>query len=168
MTYCLYKYPQRKARSRHLKEHEAKQLKLTWPRAVQIFDLYRPENLPEFNSYKLESITSDMEQLFLKIIALLPKEYNPCNSMHLIMKFIYGKLDTLPTDNTLIEIPYKIRCIFYLLADFYFKNRDFAKAIKYYTMDLTIATSRFDSWAGMALSKASRIETKLNALEPIV
>lgn len=108
-----------------------------------------------------------MEQLLLKIVSLLPKKYNPTNSTRMITKFIDGELETLPTENSLNRIPFKIASIFYLLADYYFKNRDFTKAIKYYTLDLTLTTSRFDSWAGMALSKASKIETKLNGLEKI-
>lgn len=52
VTYCLYGYPARKARARHIEEHDACNVELTWPRAVQLFDLYRPEALPEFNSYK--------------------------------------------------------------------------------------------------------------------
>lgn len=110
-----------------------------------------------------------MEQLLLKFLMLLPKEYNPGNYTRLITKFIDGELESLPTteNSEAIKIPHKIASIFYLLADFYFKNRDFSKAIKYYTLDLTITITRFDSWAGMALSKASKIETKLNALESI-
>lgn len=52
VTYCLYGYPARRARARHIEEHDACNVELTWPRAVQLFDLYRPEALPEFNSYK--------------------------------------------------------------------------------------------------------------------
>lgn len=52
VTYCLYNFPPKKARARHIEEHDACNIELTWDRAVQLFDLYRPDTLPEFNSYK--------------------------------------------------------------------------------------------------------------------
>lgn len=52
VTYCLYGYPAKRARARHIEEHDACNVELTWPRAMQLFNLYRPETLPEFNSYK--------------------------------------------------------------------------------------------------------------------
>lgn len=52
ITYCLYSYPPKKGRSRHIEEHEANQTELTWDKAVVLFDIYRPDNLPEFDSYK--------------------------------------------------------------------------------------------------------------------
>lgn len=159
-TYCLYGYPPKKARSRHIEEHEATSVELTWPRAIQLFDLYRPENLPEFNSYKLESISADMEQLLLKIVPLIPKEMDPTTEISNIHDFIAGTRESLP-DNCVL-LPYRISCIYYLLADYYFKSRDFSKTLKYYPLDLACHPDRFDSWAGMALSKASKIETKLN------
>ncbi|KAL9928106.1 uncharacterized protein LOC119640346 isoform X1 [Glossina fuscipes] len=167
VTYCLFKYPQKKARCRHLEDHEATQVKLNWLRAVQVFDLYRPEKLPEFNSYKLESISSDMEQLLLKIISLMPQDLDLSESVEHITKFIEGQLESLPEETKVFKWPYKINSIFYLLADFYFKSRDFFKAIKYYILDLAVSSVRFDSWAGIALSKASKIETKLNGLGAI-
>ena len=51
-TYCLYGYPPKKGRTRHLQDHESISTDLTWDRAVQLFDIYRPDILPEFNSYK--------------------------------------------------------------------------------------------------------------------
>ncbi|XP_053960915.1 calcineurin-binding protein cabin-1-like isoform X1 [Anastrepha ludens] len=166
VTFCLYGYPQKKARSRHLEDHEATNVELTWTKAVQAFNLYRPECLPEINSYKLESITADLEQFFLKIVALMPPELDPTPATTKILEFIkgndYGSLEPAHT-----SLPCRVHCIFYLLADYYFKNRDFSKAIKYYTLDLTISPTRFDSWAGMALSKASKIETRLNGLTPL-
>ncbi|XP_065356225.1 calcineurin-binding protein cabin-1-like [Calliphora vicina] len=167
VTYCLFKYPQKKARLRHLEDHEASQIKLCWPKAIQVFDLYRPEDLPEFNSYKLESITSDMEQLLLRIVSLMPKELDPAMSINHVTMYIEGLCASPPMDANAFKLPYKVLSLYYLLADFYFKNRDFIKAIKFYTLDLTVNPTRFDSWAGMALSKASKIETKLNGLDPI-
>jgi hypothetical protein len=40
----------------------------------------------------------------------------------------------------------------------------YRKATKFYMMDLCVNPERFDSWAGMALARASRLETKLSAV----
>lgn len=80
-------------------------------------------------------------------------------------KFICGDLSDLP--KPLNILPYRTNAIYYLLADYYFKNRDFVKSVKYYVPDLSNCPNRFDSWAGLALSKASLLETKLNACVPL-
>uniref|UniRef100_A0A182NFP7 Calcineurin-binding protein cabin-1 MEF2-binding domain-containing protein n=1 Tax=Anopheles dirus TaxID=7168 RepID=A0A182NFP7_9DIPT len=165
VTYCLYGYPQKRPRLRHIQDHCAVQVSLTWERAIQLFDLYRPDSLPEFNSYKLESISTDMEALLQRIILLIPHEINMAKLSRPISEFIDGKGNTLPEAANILQS--EIKPIFYLLADFYFKSRDFTRAIKYYVMDLALEPSRFDSWAGISLSKASRVETKLNSTEVI-
>lgn len=66
-----------------------------------------------------------------------------------------------------MNILFQISGIYYLLADYYFKTNEFPKAFKYYTLDLCNNPRRIDSWAGMALSQASLLETKLNSCEPI-
>lgn len=52
ITYCLYGYPAKRARLRHIEEHDSTNIQLTWKRSIQLFDIYRPDKLPEFNSYK--------------------------------------------------------------------------------------------------------------------
>lgn len=52
MTYCLYGYPAKRARLKHIEEHDAQNIEMTWDHAIQLFDLYRPDHLPEFNSFK--------------------------------------------------------------------------------------------------------------------
>lgn len=165
ITYCLYGYPAKKARSRHIEEHDTTQIDLTWDRAIQLFDIYRPDNLPEFNSYKLESITAEMEQLLQKFLVLVPKNLDPTPMSVDIRNFINGTTTTLP--NEIVILPSRISTIYYLLADYYFKNRDTNKSVKFYILDLTMNPTRFDSWAGLALSKASIMEVKLNSCNPI-
>ncbi|ETN63580.1 hypothetical protein AND_004696 [Anopheles darlingi] len=165
VTYCLYGYPQKRPRLRHIHDHGAVQVSLNWARAIQLFDLYRPDNLPEFNSYKLESISTDMEALLQRIISLIPAEIDVTKLSLPISEFIDGKGNTLPDAANVLQS--EIKPIFYLLADYYFKSRDFTRAIKYYVMDLALEPTRFDSWAGISLSKASRVETKLNSTEVI-
>lgn len=38
------------------------------------------------------------------------------------------------------------------------------KANKFYMLDLTVNPDRFDSWAGMALNRMSKVESKLNSV----
>lgn len=52
VTYCLFAYPPKKARSRHIEEHDAVQQELTWDSAIDLFDIYRPDVVPEFDAYK--------------------------------------------------------------------------------------------------------------------
>jgi calcineurin-binding protein cabin-1 len=165
MTYCLYGYPTKKARSRHIEEHDAEHIELNWDRAIQLFDIFRPDTLPEFDSFKLASITSDMEQLLLRILPLIPKTMDVLPLTTPIKNFINGSETGLPKETNLL--PQRIASIYYLLADFYFKSQETQKAIKYYIYDLSIKPEHFDSWAGLALSKASKLETKLNSFGSI-
>lgn len=160
-TYCLYGYPAKKAKLRHIEEHDAKNIDLTWERAIQLFDLYRPDTLPEFDSFKLASISSEMEQLLQKIIPLIPKCLDIAPFTGDIKKFINGTSPSLPKETSIL--PSKIASIYYLLADFYFKNQETGKAIKFYINDLTMKPDRFDSWASLSLCKQSKLEMRLNA-----
>lgn len=164
-TYCLYGYPIKKAKLRHIEEHDAKNIDLTWERAIQLFDLYRPDTLPEFDSFKLSSISSEMEQLLQKILPLIPNCLDISPFTCEIKKFINGTSSTLPKEINIL--PPKIASIYYLLADFYFKNQETGKAIKFYISDLTMKPDRFDSWASLSLCKQSKLEMKLNAYASI-
>lgn len=164
-TFCLYGFPAKKARLRHIEDHDARNIELTWERAIQLFELYRPDALPEFDSIKTLSITSEMEQLLQRIIPLIPKclDIQPFNTE--IRNFINGVTTSLPKEINIL--PSKISSIYYLLADFYFKNQETGKAIKFFIYDLTMFPNRFDSWASMSLCKQSKLEKRLNSFEAI-
>lgn len=164
-TFCLYGFPAKKARLRHIEDHDARNIELTWERAIQLFDLYRPDNLPEFDSIRNLSITSEMEQLLQRIILLIPKCLDIYPFTAEIKSFINGTTTTLPKEMNIL--PSKISTIYYLLADHYFKNQETAKAIKYFTYDLAMFPNRFDSWAAMSLCKQSKLEKRLNSFEAI-
>lgn len=106
-----------------------------------------------------------MEQLLQRVVALVPPKIDPSLKTEEICKFIAGQSKELP--KSLDILPYRMQNIFYLLADYYFKNRDLTKSVKYYISDLANFSDRFDSWAGLALSKASILETKLNTCDEI-
>lgn len=102
VVYCLYKIKPKKQRSKYIGEHDAKSIELTWERAIQLFDIFRPDTLPEFDSYKLQSITADMEALLQKILQQMPKclDITPFTSG--IRDFISGTADQLPTEMNLM------------------------------------------------------------------
>lgn len=117
-------------------------------------------------NFRNDSISADMEQLLQRIVALIPAENDPSPLTGPIQDFINGTSLELPENVAQIPseiLPKCMQCIHYLLADHYFKNRDLVKSVKYYILDLTLCPGRFDAWAGLALSKASVLETKLNA-----
>lgn len=164
-TYCLYGFPAKKARLRHIEEHDAKNIDLTWERAIQLFDLYRPDTLPEFDSFKLASISGEMEQLLQRILALIPKCLDIQPFVGEIRNFINGVSTQMPKEMNIL--PSKISSIYYLLADFYFKNQETGKAIKFFINDLTLKPDRFDSWASISLCKQSKLEMRLNSYNSI-
>lgn len=106
-----------------------------------------------------------MEALLQHILLLMPEACDVAPYTGAIMEFINGKESVFTNVVREDLLCFKIRTIYYILADYYFKNRDFGKAIKYYAMDLTVEPTRFDSWAGISLSKASKCETILNSAE---
>lgn len=161
ITYCLYRYPGKRARLKHLEKHESQNIDLDWSHAIQLYDIFRPEKMPEFDMFKRDSITAEMEQLLQRIIAIIPTEIDPSTRSEAMEKFITGELNELP--KPLDILPYHINSIYYLLADYYFKNKEFSKALKYYVSDLSNLPSRFDAWAGLSLSKAHLMSTNLNS-----
>lgn len=163
VVFCLFGHPSKKTKIRYLYDHNATPSKLDWNLAQNIFELYRPYEMPGFNSYKLGSITSETEQLLQRMLSLMPSNCDPQPYVSDVIAYIESKKENLPDAN--IPFPYKIRDIYYLLADYYLKNSETIKALKYYTYDIAISKHRFDSWAGIALARASVLETKLNSCE---
>lgn len=105
-----------------------------------------------------------MEQLLQKILALIPSHLDLSSSTVAVKDFISGKVEKIPEAITpaAAAFPHRIASIYYLIADYHFKNRDFTKPTKFYVLDLALHPWRFDSWAGLALSKATKAETKIN------
>lgn len=127
-----------------------------------MYEFYCPDSLPEFDSYKSISISSDLEQLLQRILVLVPSEFDPNTILPKLLEYINGIEEELPDP---IEFPNKARAIYYLLGDFYFKQRDMKKSAKYFFLDLCINPWRLDSWAGLALGNASQLEQKLTHCE---
>lgn len=104
--FCLFQHPSKKNKvSRHLADHNVNPLSLTWDYAQQLYEFYQPKALPEFDSYRYSSITNEMEQLLLRILALVPSDYDPQHLVPKINDFINGQSETLPEP---IQFPYKV------------------------------------------------------------
>lgn len=166
IIYCLYSYPNKKIKGRYLQDHSVPQITLTFDRAQQLLEFYRPDELPEFDSFRLGSITADAESLFKKILTLVPPECDSTKHLEDMNDYIYGKRNDIPVPTHEL-LPSGISDINYLLGDYYFKNNDLPKAIEYYLLDICHNPGRLDSWAGMALARGSQLETQLNSCEAI-
>ncbi|GIY46166.1 hypothetical protein CDAR_570561 [Caerostris darwini] len=164
--YCLYGHPHKRTRAKHLQEHNARQITLTWEKARLIFQYFKPNVLPEFDSYRTSTVSAELESLLKRISALVPPEEDPTTRVDNYTAYIEGVTEKCP------EAPFKdkpvselVKDLYYLLGDYYFKNKEFSKAIRFYLMDICINPDRQDSWAGMALSRSSQLDQKLNSYE---
>lgn len=164
--YCLYGHPNRRGKVKHLQEHNAKQVSLTWERCKQVFDFFRPQYLPGFDSYKASTVSSELEVLLKRITALVPSEEDPSNMESSISAYIEGSVDTFPTLTDTSNFSPVVLQLYYLLGDYYFKNKEFSKAIRYYMCDTCLNPNRLDSWAGLALSRSAQLEQRINSCEP--
>ncbi|XP_052020449.1 calcineurin-binding protein cabin-1 isoform X4 [Apodemus sylvaticus] len=164
--YCLYSFPSKKSKARYLEEHSAQQVDLIWEDALFMFEYFKPKTLPEFDSYKTSTVSADLANLLKRIATIVPRTEKPALSMDKVSAYIEGTSAEVPclpegADPT----PPVLNELYYLLADYHFKNKEQSKAIKFYMHDICICPNRFDSWAGMALARASRIQDKLNSNE---
>ncbi|XP_015221768.2 calcineurin-binding protein cabin-1 isoform X4 [Lepisosteus oculatus] len=164
--YCLYTYPSKKSKARYLEEHSAQQVELLWTDALFMFEYFKPKTLPEFDSYKTSTVSADLANLLKRISCIVPRSDKPTLTVEEVSAYIEGashKVPCLPDGAG--PVPPVVNELYYLLADYHFKNKEQSKAIKFYMHDICVHPDRFDSWAGMALARASRIQDKLNSNE---
>jgi hypothetical protein len=139
---CLFRFPPKKG-----PQHgtvSPSRITMTWDHADTIYGYFIPDSLPEYDSNKTESIDSDTEQLLSEILKLVPPELKPEQQCRIITKFLnYGDADL---NFQRPEAHAVTSSLYYLLADFYFKNKEFKKAKYFYISDLGISPDRFDSW----------------------
>nr|XP_019565887.1 PREDICTED: calcineurin-binding protein cabin-1 [Rhinolophus sinicus] len=164
--YCLYSFPSKKSKARYLEEHSAQQVDLIWEDALFMFEYFKPKTLPEFDSYKTSTVSADLANLLKKIATIVPRTERPALSLDKVSAYIEGTSAEVPClPEGADPYPAVVNELYYLLADYHFKNKEQSKAIKFYMHDICICPDRFDSWAGMALARASRIQDKLNSNE---
>uniref|UniRef100_A0A8C2V7F6 Calcineurin-binding protein cabin-1 n=1 Tax=Chinchilla lanigera TaxID=34839 RepID=A0A8C2V7F6_CHILA len=164
--YCLYSFPSKKSKARYLEEHSAQQVELIWEDALFMFEYFKPKTLPEFDSYKTSTVSADLANLLKRIATIVPRTERPVLSLDKVSAYIEGTSTEVPClPEGADPSPPVVNELYYLLADYHFKNKEQSKAIKFYMHDICICPNRFDSWAGMALARASRIQDKLNSNE---
>uniref|UniRef100_A0A3B4XPJ4 Calcineurin-binding protein cabin-1 n=1 Tax=Seriola lalandi dorsalis TaxID=1841481 RepID=A0A3B4XPJ4_SERLL len=164
--FCLYGYPSKKSKARYLEDHSSPQVELLWSEALFMFQYFKPKSLPEFDSYKTSTVSAELANLLRRFVGIAPSSDTPILTMEEVAAYIEGmteKAPCLPEGSA--PAPAIINEIYYLLADYHFKNKEQSKAIKFYMHDICVCPNRFDSWAGMALARASRIQDKLNSNE---
>ncbi|XP_061174422.1 calcineurin-binding protein cabin-1-like [Saccostrea echinata] len=164
-VYCLYGHPNKKGKAKHLADHNVPPLTLTLPQAIQLFEYYKPKNLPEFDSFKTDTVSAELESLLRRIIQLIPEEEKPANRLDKVQDYIDGTSSVVPTPVKGLEFSTITKEIYYLLADYYFKNNEHPKAIKFYMYDICVCPLRLDSWAGLALARMYQLEQKLNSTD---
>lgn len=163
--YCLYGHPNKRTKAKHLQEHNAQMITLTWERSLLLFEYFKPSVLPEFDSYRTNTVSAELENLLRRILSLVPAEEDPTLRVDSVIAYIEGGTDkcpVLPSDKVPGPI---VKSLYYLLGDYYFKNKEFGKAIKFYILDICVNPDRFDSWAGMALARSSQLEQKLSCCD---
>ncbi|XP_058491833.1 calcineurin-binding protein cabin-1 isoform X2 [Solea solea] len=164
--FCLYGYPSKKSKARYLEDHSSPQVELLWSDALFMFQYFKPKSLPEFDSYKTSTVSAELANLLRRFAGIAPSSDTPVLTMDEVAAYIEGmseKAPCLPEGSS--PAPPIIDEIYYLLADYHFKNKEQSKAVKFYMHDICVCPNRFDSWAGMALARASRIQDKLNSNE---
>ncbi|XP_053615199.1 calcineurin-binding protein cabin-1-like [Plodia interpunctella] len=161
-VYCLFGHPTKKQKLKYLIDHNVTAQTLDWKRAQQLYEIFRPPILPALEG-KISGITADTEQLFHHILALLPPECDPQKYVVEMDKYIKHIEDKLPKVPPLL--PYKMKDIYFLLGDYYFKKEEGKLSVKYNTLDVIINNDRLESWAEISLAKVVIVERLINSLK---
>jgi len=163
-VYCLFSHPSKKTRQvKHLADHNVTQIALTWDRAILLYRYIQPSHVPEHDDVKVKSISSEADSFMRRLVALIPVKVGISERRTIAQQFVQGKTRKLKVGH-LQKLPSYARDVFYLLGDYAFKNStDLGKAIDYYAMDLTFNPKRYDTWAALALSQASKMDKRLNS-----
>lgn len=154
---CLYGYSKK---NYSFKPHCNTHIKMSWDNCLFIYNYVQPDDLPEFDTAnKSNTITSEIRDLLLQIVDLIPNSHHPKNYLDNLDDYLNNGKSLQQTRNFQ---PHQItQDIFYLIADYYFKNKEFDKAIQYYRLDICASHHRFDSWAAIALITTSTIEEQI-------
>ena len=151
---CLFGFPARKSCAGH---SSTSKVKLAWSHSPLVFSFYTSEELPEFDDNKNVSIDTETEQLLSQLLELVPENMQPDSKSKVITHFLGSEDDKFP-EYEKPDIDTVTRNLYYLLADFNFKNKEFKKAKYFYALDLVLNPDRFDSWAGYGLTRSHQLE----------
>lgn len=154
---CLFNYGKKPS---SVASHKAQKVPILWEYAEVIYPYLEPEEQPTYMSLlRKAGITSEVEPIFKEIAMTAPSHLNPRKQVEIIENFIdRGE----PIIGLSIQKNEVTKDIYYLLADYHFKNKDFSTAKQFYNYDLVINPDRFDSWAASALIRANGIDKALS------
>ncbi|XP_054155601.1 calcineurin-binding protein cabin-1-like [Oppia nitens] len=156
---CLFNYPARRHQSA-ANYHHSPHVPLKWEYCEQLYHYFAPEELPEYDSLVRQTgLTQDIQELLVKVVDLVPGRLQPNARTEPIINYI-DKGEEIPDDMS-FEKTSITETIYYLLADYYFKNKEFSKAREYYIYDLALNCNRFDSWAASALTRNFEVDQQL-------
>ncbi|KAF5394648.1 hypothetical protein PHET_10784, partial [Paragonimus heterotremus] len=137
---------------------------IDWDCAKIIFPVCCPATLPEYDSVKTLSISSELLNLLIETTKLLPSdEERRLLSVHQVELMMQTKpkgtlgLPTEPSGLSLLT-----RFMYYLIADYFMKNNSFDRAVEFYLKDLRACPRRSDSWAALGLIYYSELEQIIN------
>lgn len=155
---CLFSYPTKKPAN--VVSHKAVRVPILWEYAQIIYTYLVPEELPTYMSLlRKVGLTGELVSVFREIVQVVPEEFSPVSKVSIIQDFIN---DGKPLETIDIQSNEVTKDIYYFLADYYFKNKDFAKAKEFYSYDLVLNPGRFDSWAASGLIRANGVDKALS------
>ncbi|XP_059085723.1 calcineurin-binding protein cabin-1-like [Tigriopus californicus] len=161
--FCLYSHPSKKTKAKHLSDHGVPQLALTWNKCEEIFRYLKPKIIPTLVDPKSMSISVDTEMMFNRIHALVPEMFHLEERKRSVQGYIKNNCMERPSFESNGKFPKALRDLFFLLADYHFKNGDhFEKAIELLYLDISFNPRRSDAWILLALSLIKLLEEKLN------
>ena len=163
--YCLYGNPCKKSKSKAIQEHGNQPVPLTWETSKTLYKFYKPTGLPE-PDLRAHTISFEVQSVFRKIVTVVPQHEVEVIGLDVLQQYIDGVGDfPAVTEADVAAKENGVDDLFYYLGDYYFKNKEFTKALKFYMHDVSVKPFRFQSWAAMAFTRHTRLEEKINECE---
>uniref|UniRef100_A0A0X3Q5X9 Calcineurin-binding protein cabin-1 n=1 Tax=Schistocephalus solidus TaxID=70667 RepID=A0A0X3Q5X9_SCHSO len=134
--------------------------KLDWQIAEVVFLFYHPSVIPEYDSLKTMSISSELSVWLTEVVKLLPKDIEAQLIPEDQIKLCMNSRGPIPQHTFLPSS--LLTLMYYLLGDYHMKNNNFQLAIDFYVQDLRVEPRHADSWASLALIYSSQLEQILN------
>lgn len=147
-------------------------MELHWNDALFLFRYFKPKSLPEFDSYKTSTVSAELANLLRRFASIAPLNDTPMLTTEDVAAYIEGVTEKVGLLSSISWLhwrelcflpkckrsdPFKAPClpegsappppiideIYYLLADYHFKNKEQSKAIKFYVNDICVCPKRW-------------------------
>lgn len=128
-----------------------------------MFEYFKFKIFFEFDSYKISIVFVDLVNLLKRIVIIVFCIERLVFSLDKVFVYIEGILIEVFCFLEGVDFFFLVvNEFYYFLVDYYFKNKEQFKVIKFYMYDICICFNRFDFWVGMVLVWVSCIQDKLN------